>query len=107
MDMNKLIEKHSHKPIRKQDVQGAKKLISEIFTLLDSKLDTARRNFSSLKMTTDRDKNLTQAEKEIRKDSAEFNLMAIHQIVGSVADKLDECADSWDKLAAYHNIVSE
>lgn len=107
MDINKLIEKHAHKPIRKQDVKGAKNLIGEIFSVLDSKLDTARRNFHSIKLDTQRDKGLTDAEKKIKIDSAEFNLLAIHQIVGSVADRMDECLDQWEKLAAYHNIVTE
>ncbi|EJU6337007.1 hypothetical protein N4X08_004162 [Salmonella enterica] len=105
MNIQKLYEKYQNTPLRKKDIAAAKKLIGEIMGLLDSKLDTSKRQYRTAVNEANLDKRLSAGEKQAYKNAAEFNILAIHQIVGSVADKLDECLEGWEKLEAYYAVT--
>ncbi|EKN6871985.1 hypothetical protein PXY30_004448 [Salmonella enterica] len=105
MNIQKLHEKYQNTPLRKKDIAAAKKLIGEIMGFLDAKLDTGKRQYRTTVNETNLDKRLSAGEKEAYKNAAEFNILAIHQIVGSVADSLDECLDKWEKLEQYYKVT--
>ncbi|EAN7582102.1 hypothetical protein GTE16_004416 [Salmonella enterica subsp. enterica] len=107
INIEKMAAKHSSKPMKQHSVNDAKKLISAIETELESKLETAISKYRREISRANSDMTISISMKNSIIDNAEYELLAAHEIIGSITTALDNVLDNWEKLGKYLKTLGE
>jgi ribosomal protein L29 len=101
MNITKIAERHTNQPMKQHSIKQARKLISAITTQLDSKLETAISKYRRELARTTIDRTLSDGVKRSIINDAEYEVLAAHEIIGSLTNALDEVKNKWDTLEKY------
>ncbi|EBX6050926.1 hypothetical protein DSS60_23630, partial [Salmonella enterica subsp. enterica serovar Amager] len=91
-------KKHGSKSLRKQDCKDALKFIGEIRAMIEGKLTNATRKHRNEMMNIRLDKTSPASSLQIKQNYSEFNVLAAHEVMGSIDNALDKVENHWQKL---------